>query len=100
MRYLAIAALLLGLSACAHDPNRDAWRNVRILQAEPKEAYTVVGESWAYDRNTGYAWARLQKYSYSRGADAVIIRTTNAVPNGQGDTTIHVTGTAIKFNAP
>ena len=57
MRYLAIAALLLGLSACAHDPNRDAWRNVRILQAEPKEAYTVVGESWAYAPNMGNAWA-------------------------------------------
>ncbi len=100
MRYLAIAVLLFGLSACQHNLANDGWRNVRILQAEPKEAYTVVGESWAYAPNMGNAWARLQKYSYNRGADAVIIRTTNAVPNGQGGTTIHVTGTAIKFNAP
>jgi len=95
--YILSALLLLVVSGCQSGPKVVKREDVRILQAEPKEQYTVVGEAWAYAGNKQWAWDRLQLHSYRLGAEAVILHTTQILPGVDGPI-IRVSGTAIRFS--
>ncbi len=96
--YALLALLFLFVSGCKSAPKEVKREDVRILQAEPQERYTVVGEASGYGGTGQLASERLQHHSYRLGAEAVVLRTTETLPGIDGPI-IKVTGTAIRYSA-
>jgi len=88
--------LFVAVSGCRHVPVDGKWEDVLLLQSEPKEPYSVVGEASAYAGDREKLAERLQYQSVKLGAQAVIVRSTQVLPGIEGPL-FKMTGTAIRF---